>query len=657
MKNRAKTRPSHSPASYLEVERAERLFYLDYLREGMLVFDVGANVGELTLMFSRFIGTEGSVHAFEPSTAAFEKLVALCSASSLRNVHLQPIALAEQEQSVVIYSYGDGYLSWTSQALRPLENYGIDVRAVGSETVSATTLDLYCERNGIDEIDLLKVDVEGAELQVLLGARRMLQKQAIRCITFEFGQTTFDMGNSPNDIERYLSELGYDLRNIVNGNAVFPGGESVQTANFAMHVATPCLTQDSSRTTPLHPLTETSHVCPHCQQVLSVVGWYIPGMRTLADLACVACLREFYGDLPSGQGFYTPMLLEKEGAVVHDRYGVRWFADWLRESYCNPTRQPVPFEVHKRLPLTRRVVLLNCLDILYGHSLLKLLNAQYYLDRHVDLIVIVPSFLGWMVPDGVAEVWVVDLPLRRGLEWNDWIGEEIRRRVEVIGAASLSVALSHPRPDEFDIVRFTRITPFPLDQWKSRLNRPTVTFIWRDDRTWSDSTETENTASAYTDRLELQTRLVVTLAEELRRDWPNLDFGVTGLSQANNSHDLPDWIQDLRENSLDAADERRYCERYAKSHVVVGVHGSNMLLPSAHAGALVELLGSDRWGNFTQDILFRDNDDCRDTLFRYRYLPTATPAEEVAKLVSLQLRGYEPFRRLMNIGSDEFNAP
>jgi hypothetical protein len=45
-----------APASYAEVERAEQIFYLEYLREGMTVFDVGANVGELTLLFSRFTG-------------------------------------------------------------------------------------------------------------------------------------------------------------------------------------------------------------------------------------------------------------------------------------------------------------------------------------------------------------------------------------------------------------------------------------------------------------------------------------------------------------------------------------------------------------------------------------------------------------------------
>lgn len=246
MKNRATTlirrlvNPrAHTYSSFMEVERAERLFYLEYLRAGMTVFDVGAHIGELSLMFSRFVGEGGCVHAFEPSSVGFEALTATCAAASLRNVKLQRVALAEREATVILYSYGDDYLSWTSQALRPLETYGIDVRAVSTQESPATTVDLYCDKNRIASIDLLKVDVEGAEFQVLLGARRMLEARRIQCIAFEFGQTTFDMNNDPGDIERYLKDLGYVLRNLVASDPIFPGRETPQTACFSMHLATP----------------------------------------------------------------------------------------------------------------------------------------------------------------------------------------------------------------------------------------------------------------------------------------------------------------------------------------------------------------------------------------------------------------------------------
>ena len=413
------------------------------------------------------------------------------------------------------------------------------------------------------------------------------------------------------------------------------------------------------RVTGLCPVTEAGHECPHCRARLEVKGWHIPGMRNLADLLCERCGREFYGDLAAGQALYTPMLLEKTTGAVHDQHGVEWFAGWLRDSYARRSDEPVPFDVRESRPVTRPVVLLNCLDTLYGHSLLKLLNAQHHLDRHadVDLVIMLPSTLAWMAPDGAAQVWSVGLPLRRGTEWNEWLAREVRRRVEAFGRVSLGHALSHPRPDEFDIERFTRVKPFPLEEWDARLVRPSVTYIWRDDRPWRAPADAP--AHATRERLRRlltpqsrpgreQAGLVSELAEALRLELPALDFAVAGLAEDAGRGELPGWVGDLRRAALDDAAERAWCERYAASHVVVGVHGSNMLLPSAHAGGVVELIGPERWGNFTQDILFRDAGDCRETLFRYRFVEELTTPPALARLVGMMLKGRASFRHLMN---------
>jgi FkbM family methyltransferase len=238
-RNLGAPRDAASPATFVEVERAERIFYLETLREGMTVFDVGANVGELTLLFSRFVGAGGVVHAFEPCEQAFERLESICRAASLRNVRLNRLALAEDEAPVSMHVYDEEHMSWNTRAARPLDDYGIDLKPLSVEEAPATTLDLYCERNGIIGVDLLKIDVEGAEFQVMLGAGRMLREKRVRCVTFEFGQTTFDMGNSPDRIESYLRGAGYELRNLIAGDPVFPGREGATTACYSMHVATP----------------------------------------------------------------------------------------------------------------------------------------------------------------------------------------------------------------------------------------------------------------------------------------------------------------------------------------------------------------------------------------------------------------------------------
>ncbi len=390
----------------------------------------------------------------------------------------------------------------------------------------------------------------------------------------------------------------------------------------------------------LHPIPEAEFHCPHDNQQLQVTGWYIPGMRNLADLRCPECGREYYGDLQAGHGLYYPQLLDKSTGVVHDPAIPKWFASWLHDSFANRSNTPLDFCEEKFRPI-KRPLLLNCLDTLYGHSLLKLLNAQYYIDHRsdLDLIVLVPKILRWMVPEGVAVIWTVDLPIKRGIEWNDWLGAELHRRLESYTECWLSVAYSHPHPKFFSIERFTHVHPFPIEEWYERFEKPTVTFIWREDRHWVS----DDIWLPYHQLLRkswlnnfLQRRKVVSLATRLHRIFPRLDFAVVGLGRSGG---MPGLINDLRTPKIDDVVEKAWCERYASSHVVIGVHGSNMLLPSAHAGATIELIPLDRWGNMIQDLLLPDLKG-RETLFRYRIIPLSTSASELGIIVQSLLKHY-----------------
>ncbi len=225
-----------SYATYTEVERAEQMFYLKYLREGMTVFDVGANIGELSLLFSRCVRSTGQVHSFEASNETFNKLSRICQLAGRSQIKLNHVAVSDKEETVNLYVYEESYSGLNTLAERSLHEYGIAIAPTHIEEVQSITIDSYCAYNDIKQIDLLKVDVEGAEYQVLLGAHKMLQSKSIKCCVFEFGATTFDMGNSPLELEAYLNSLGYKVRNIVKRNPTFPGGSN---AHFSIHMAMP----------------------------------------------------------------------------------------------------------------------------------------------------------------------------------------------------------------------------------------------------------------------------------------------------------------------------------------------------------------------------------------------------------------------------------
>jgi hypothetical protein len=87
---------------------------------------------------------------------------------------------------------------------------GALVKPSGSEFVPAVTLDSYAVAKGIDRIDLLKLDVEGAEMEALLGGANLLTQRRIRCILFEISLPMIrGMNRDPMEIFHFFQVRGY----------------------------------------------------------------------------------------------------------------------------------------------------------------------------------------------------------------------------------------------------------------------------------------------------------------------------------------------------------------------------------------------------------------------------------------------------------------
>jgi FkbM family methyltransferase len=204
---------------------ADKIAFLGLVRSGDVVFDVGANLGYYTVLFSHLAGPRGEVHAFEPVPATFERLrESLAREQRFPNARANRAAVGDREGSAVLFQPGGDH--GQASLARHAEGSWSAGPAVSEHESPLITLDGYARENGVRRIDFLKCDVEGAELAVLRGAAGLLELHHPVLHLEVYPAWTRDFGYGPGEIADLARGLGYaDLRLLRGGReeAVRPG--------------------------------------------------------------------------------------------------------------------------------------------------------------------------------------------------------------------------------------------------------------------------------------------------------------------------------------------------------------------------------------------------------------------------------------------------
>lgn len=182
----------------------------------MIIFDVGANVGDYVNELLNFLDGKYTVHCFEPALRTYQILQ---NNVKDERVIKNNIGLSDVSGQELLY-YNEEKSGLASLYKRQIESSAKQLDK--TEQVQISTIDEYCERHQINYIDFLKMDIEGNEYKALCGAKRMLQSQKIGAIQIEFGGCNLDSRTYLRDYWNLLHENYTMYRLLKNGFCKIP---------------------------------------------------------------------------------------------------------------------------------------------------------------------------------------------------------------------------------------------------------------------------------------------------------------------------------------------------------------------------------------------------------------------------------------------------
>jgi FkbM family methyltransferase len=175
------------------------------VRSGEMVVDAGANYGWYTTLFAELVGSTGRVYAFEPVPPTFARLREhLVLNGYEERVVATRSAVGAEQGDVQVHVFDN--LSHARSSLSAL-----DQTCYKTHFARSIDLDSFLQSCGVDQVDFIKCDVEGSELNVLQGACEILKRSDAPIILVELNdETSAAFGYRPADIWRFLASKGYD---------------------------------------------------------------------------------------------------------------------------------------------------------------------------------------------------------------------------------------------------------------------------------------------------------------------------------------------------------------------------------------------------------------------------------------------------------------
>ncbi len=202
-------------SNYFNVdEPAQQLLY-DFVQKGMVVIDIGANIGATTLNFAKKVSAAGKVFSFEPSPYNYNKAKQNISLNNFSNIKLINQGLGNEKATAFLYN-----VNANNRGMQRLLNVKGNNSTYEKTAVEIDTLDNCVKKFSIPEPSLIKIDVEGYEYKVIEGGEEMISKYKPVLFIELDDDNLREQGATSLQLIQLLQQLRYKIKNAATGKSV-----------------------------------------------------------------------------------------------------------------------------------------------------------------------------------------------------------------------------------------------------------------------------------------------------------------------------------------------------------------------------------------------------------------------------------------------------
>ena len=194
--------PEELYTTFVDFEPITKKVIIEHLNDGDVFLDVGANFGYFSIIASRYVGTSGKVISFEPSSETFAILEN--NTKRIKNIEIFKTALGSKQETKHFFHANDYVNSGFTKS--PFQN----PNEYSGNDLLVTTLDKFIAGK-VQKVDFIKCDVQGDDIDVLIGAKKTIQSNNNLKLIVEWAPTWMkSAGYNLDDLPKILEELGFN---------------------------------------------------------------------------------------------------------------------------------------------------------------------------------------------------------------------------------------------------------------------------------------------------------------------------------------------------------------------------------------------------------------------------------------------------------------